>query len=214
MVTKQRKIPMIRMTSASGHKIMVTTVGTVAINDKVNIHDVAVSSSAPANLISVSRIVAAGFNVVFNADGADVVHPKSYKVLLHFRYDKGLYVIKLNNGYKGSNSGGFEVKGISKVVQNELKRQRTPPVTKPNDDGKVEPVSVRLGGKLRPVQYTPKIPRKANKPLPARPASSTTGTTAKPTTSYMEEEEEADENSQSYLVLNTNSQAGRHRFAW
>lgn len=147
---QERISPAIKMTSASGHKMLVNSVGVVQLAPNAELKGVAVCPSAPANLVSTYRIVSAGFGIWMDDTGADIVDKRNDNVVLRFDMQNGMYVHKIRSGYKEYRKDGLV------IGKNRAKDVVRKGHAGSNDHDADAPPIVRK-----------KIPRKPSQPMPA-----------------------------------------------
>ena len=93
VVKDKKSVSMMRMATATGKLINITTLGTVDLHPRISIAGVAVVPSATANLLSVSRLTEAGCSIMFSRDKAELFSPSPHKEhILTFKREDNLYV--------------------------------------------------------------------------------------------------------------------------
>ena len=135
-VKEQKTVAPIDLITASGKALRVNKLGSVNITESICIKSVAVVPSAAVNLMSVSKVTAAGYNVDFTATHARILTQTGSVLLTFKRAPNGLYVFDMSRPYSYQDvKDGFAVIKPSKP-DNEMA-----PIQAPRAPISVKPVS-------------------------------------------------------------------------
>jgi hypothetical protein len=168
---------------ADGHRIEVTTFGTMMVTDTMYLTNVGYVPKMRTTLVSVSEIMKGDFSVVFKGDNATIMTPVNEEVT-SWRKEGGLFIAQLPK--KSIPPSTWAKKGVKFTfhIWNKVKKgdlgDGLPPPPPPSPPAGTRRKITKKDPKNKPIVTTTKTP--PNKPASKPPTTSTPAATPAATT--------------------------------